>query len=197
MRKSQLSSRRPLAVRPDRRSGGPTANRPLPPLPDRSASAESVVQRPLRDAAPCRRVPARSLQSDRSDPRRRSAGAAGGAAGVRQAREPNADELLFSRQIAPLLSKLGCNLGTCHDAVQGKGKSDTGGRQHRSQHHSLERVDQIRSGFGRTRCGFKGSLPQPGPPMATSSPLRVRIRKDPSTTLFQSPRPLCHLVSND
>ena len=36
------------------------------------------------------------------------------------AETPNLDQPQFGRHVAPLLSKLGCNGGTCHGAVQGK-----------------------------------------------------------------------------
>lgn len=35
---------------------------------------------------------------------------------------PSTDEPQFSRHVVPLLSKLGCNGGACHGAVQGKGR---------------------------------------------------------------------------
>src|SRR3954454_25050408 len=36
------------------------------------------------------------------------------------AETPNIEQPQFGRHVAPLLSKLGCNGGTCHGAVQGR-----------------------------------------------------------------------------
>ena len=38
-----------------------------------------------------------------------------------RAGETTAAEPLFNRNVVPLLSRLGCNAGICHGAVQGKG----------------------------------------------------------------------------